>query len=81
MTDLPGFSSPDVWIAKVMTWSKMPFALFPMRFSGWLVVKRGRDAEVFVRVSHQWVRGVATSITLDIICTILRQGKLSGVTQ
>lgn len=53
LADLPGFSSPAIWIAEVMAWSKMPFAIFPMRFSGWLVVKRGQVVKM-VKWSRCW---------------------------
>lgn len=54
MTEPPGFSSPAIQIIKAIAWSKLPFADFPRRFSGGLVGKRGRDAEIDIRVLHQW---------------------------
>lgn len=78
MAELPRFSSPSIWIVKVTAWSKKPFADFPGRFSGELMDKRGRDAEVSVGVSHQWVRGAATSVAPDVTGTIL-SGRTSQV--
>lgn len=78
MAELPRFSSPSIWIVKVTAWSKKPFADFPGRFSGGLMDKRGRDAEVSVGVSHQRVRGAATSVAPDVTGTIL-SGRTSQV--
>lgn len=78
MAELPRFSPPSIWIVKVTAWSKKPFADFPGRFSGGLMGKRGRDAEVSVGVSHQWVRGAATSVAPDVTGTIL-SGRTSQV--